>query len=291
MTDASGDLAQSTSEGPPPGEWPPTPRAAGVDVPIALLLLVFLGIETTWVVSARILDVGTIWWNTGEPADALEQTIPWLIHAAIALGVVIGLRWTNAVGLAAPALRHPSAWGVAPVMLFVGVAVIDSARLPAGVLPIALFGAMVINFATAAFVEELVYRGFLVHGLTVKLGGTIAVLASATFSALVHFVPSERPIELVPFASSFCFAVVMSRIRSATGSIWYGALAHASFNVFTTSDLWLYRLGEWWPLGVFVHRGTTLVGLVLTTALVLKATFRWVLKKAGTDLDPFWHGE
>lgn len=286
MTEPSRNLTEITS-GSRAREWPPSPRPAGVDLPVGWLLLVFLGIEATWVLSAKVLNVGTIWWSTGEPKDALTQTLPWLIHAAIALGVVIRLGWSSVVGLTVPALRHPPDWGVAPILLFAGIAVVDATRLPAYVLPAALLGAMVINFATSAFVEELVYRGYLVHGLTVKLGGTIAILASATLSALVHFVPSGRSIGVAPFAFFFCFAVVMSWIRSATGSIWYGALAHACFNVFTTIDIWLFRLHDPWPPGAFVHRGTTVLGLALTTALVIWTTFRWLLRLAGTDADPF----
>lgn len=144
---------------------------------------------------------------------------------------------------------------------------------------------MVVNFSTSSFVEELVYRGYLVHGLTRKLGGTSAVFVSALLSALVHFVPSGRAIELRSLLFFFCFAIVMSRIRAATGSIWLGAVAHVSFNFFSTIDLWLYRLGDKWPPGAFVHRATTLVGLGMAFGLVLKALARWLIRVSETARD------
>lgn len=268
--------------------WPPVARKAGVDLPLIGVLLLFLAIEASWLVSSDlILGKWTSWRDTGKPGDALVQALPWVVHAVVGLLVVGLLRWRRAVGLVRPRPRH--LWGILPIVAFAGVAIVDATRLPAWVLPGALLAAMVVNFSTSSFVEELVYRGYLVNGLTKKLGGTSAVFVSALLSALVHFVPSGRAIELRPFLFFFCFAMVMSRIRAATGSIWLGTVAHASFNVFSTIDLWLYRLGDKWPPGAFVHRATTLVGLGIAFGLILKALARWVIRVSETaksDLAP-----
>jgi membrane protease YdiL (CAAX protease family) len=265
---------------PPNGRqwWPPVAEAAGVDLPAPLVLLLFLGIELVWLLSARVIlpDGWTRWVNTGSPIDALVQTVPWVVHAVAALAVVGLLRWHRGVGLVGMPRNWLSPWGVVPIAAFVGVAILDATRLPGWVLPGALLGAMVLNYSTSAFVEELVYRGFLVHGLTRRLGGTLAVLTSALLSALVHFVPSGRTITLRPFLFFFCFAILMSAIRSATGSIWYPAVAHAAFDVFTAIDTWLYRLDDRWPPGAFVYRVTFVLGLFLLLALALKALGRLV---------------
>ena len=249
--------------------WPPVPSRSGVNLPLVLVLVVFVGIEWVWIAASDvILGDWVSWKRTLAFEDLAEQTAPWVINAAAAVIVVWALRWGRAVGLTAH--TRVSAWGVVPVVVFATVSVADAVQLPVGFVELTFLGAMTVNFAISAFTEELVYRGYLVHGLSTKVGATAAILISATLSALVHFLPSGRPIELQPFTFFFVFAILMSRIRTATDSIWYPTIAHALFNVFVTIDQWLYAMGDRWPPGAFVYRGSRLLGLFLTLGLFLR---------------------
>ncbi|MBG97737.1 hypothetical protein CL659_01275 [bacterium] len=70
--------------------------------------------------------------------------------------------------------------------------------------------------------EELVFRGFLLHGFK-KLGNSRAILISSSLFALMHLDPSR-------FLYTFVLGVIFAMITLRTGTIWYSALMHCLVN-------------------------------------------------------------
>jgi hypothetical protein len=136
--------------------------------------------------------------------------------------------------------------------------------------------AMTIIFV-AAFTEELVFRGIVLHALSRAWGGIAGVLVSSVLFALVHFPSrldeiSDQPAILPVMALSyFGFGVFMCRVRVATGSIWWATAIHTLSNFVTYAYLW-GGLGSGWAMGV-MKIGLDATGLLLAVSLPIYEKF------------------
>lgn len=76
----------------------------------------------------------------------------------------------------------------------------------------------------APFIEEILIRGFLLDGLSVKYGKAIALFVSALLFALLHF-------NMVQTLSAFICGIVLGWLYLHTDSILCCILAHMGYNL------------------------------------------------------------
>lgn len=88
----------------------------------------------------------------------------------------------------------------------------------------------------APIIEEILMRGYLLHGLTANYGRIIALLVSSLLFALLHF-------NMVQTLSSFICGIVLGLLYLQTGTILCCILTHAGYNLisYITTILPLFR--------------------------------------------------
>jgi membrane protease YdiL (CAAX protease family) len=268
-------MASAPPDGRPatgPASWPPTAPRQGVELSTAallgLLLAVFLGYVLAFVAtSGRPPSAST--WPSGSPSEIVLRglVLPGAIGLGIAVGLVVALGWRRAAGLGS---GSASPWGTVPVAVF-GLAGIVTLSLPGAVADRGFTALLATGLFLAALCEEVMFRGFLQHGLTRRLGGPAAVtLGSALFSA-AH-VPSLATAKApagevaVTLVVLFGFGVVLCRIRTATRSVWCATGVHALWNFVTVGAVMWASSRE----RVTTAFGLAKLGLVVT-GLVLAA--------------------
>ena len=209
---------------------------------VGLFLAVWLA--SSVIVGPPFTYVG--WEYEPSPGAVVRQLIaPNLVELVLWLFVIAGLGWRRAVGLLP---GTASLWGIVPLALF-WIAMFLTAGLwnvvskGPGVVGLAAVG-----FFIAALTEEIACRGFLLHGLTRRLGGTRAVLLSSAVFAALH-VPTYvgQGVEHLtgPLLAAFGFGVMMCRIRVATGSLWFPTAIHAMYNLILTGlAVWAFPQGQ-----------------------------------------------
>ena len=246
VTDVSGGNAGSKTGAISSMNWAGRPASRGVDLPtswvlgIAVAMYVAVNVVTWQVAGPAFTYVSWIY----EPSidGVTRQTlVPSLVDAAMWLVIVTALGWRRAVGFGGGVM---SLWGIVPVvifcpMLFVGVADPSIAERGLPFLGVALAAVLV-----AAFVEEVAFRGFLLHGLSVRLGGVTAVGLSSVLFALAHLptmLGTGQRFVVPMLALHFGSAVLYARIRCSTDSIWYATAVHAFMNMLT------FLFASWGP--------------------------------------------
>ena len=76
----------------------------------------------------------------------------------------------------------------------------------------------------APMIEEILMRGFLLHGLMVNYGKIVALFISAALFALLHF-------NMVQTLSAFVCGIILGLLYLHTGSILCCMLAHMGYNL------------------------------------------------------------
>jgi membrane protease YdiL (CAAX protease family) len=160
---------------------------------------------------------------------ARQLVIPSAATVVMALGIVTLLGWHRVVGLG---MGTASRWGIVPFAILV-VATAVTLGLPevgeAGPAFVMLF---FFGLGLAALAEEILFRGFLLHGLTRQIGGRRAVLVGSLLFAAAH-IPTlviQRQLNPMTLVAMFGFGVLLCRIRAATGSIWLPTGVHTLSN-------------------------------------------------------------
>lgn len=82
---------------------------------------------------------------------------------------------------------------------------------------------IVMVLVAAPLVEELVYRGLLLGGLSTRLRAEVAIVASAAIFALIHFRPVEYP-------GLFVAGLVFAGCATYSGRLGMAVAAHLGFN-------------------------------------------------------------
>ena len=276
-----------------------------MDLPvIAQILLVVALFLAVWLASSVIVGppFTYVGWEYQPSTGAVVRQLiaPSVVQLVLWLFVVAGLGWRRAVGLVA---GTASPWGVVPLALFW-----IATFLTAGLWEVVAKGSGVVACAAAGFLiaalsEEIACRGFLLYGLTRRLGGTGAVLLSSAVFAALH-TPSyvgQGVEHLTPaLIGVFGFGVVMCRIRVATGSLWFSTAIHALYNLTLTGiAVWGFPEGQAPAAYVWLAVGLDAVGILLAYRLVLGDTFKRSLGRlvstppsvgphAAEDLDADW---
>jgi membrane protease YdiL (CAAX protease family) len=86
-----------------------------------------------------------------------------------------------------------------------------------------LWTAFVLVAVSPAVVEELAFRGFILHRLDGVMGPREAVVVQAAMFSVLHMHP-------IVFPSHFVFGLVLGVMRRWTGSLWPGIAGHFLWN-------------------------------------------------------------
>ena len=238
--------------------WPPAADREGMELSVpAVLAILVIG----WLLLLVIFAAAGPGLAQPTPPDSDSPTllvtrqlvVPSAVTVVMSLGIVFLLGWHRAVGLR---IGNASRWGIVPLVTLL-VASVVTLGLPqvaeAGPAFVALFS---FGLLFAALAEEILFRGFLHHGLTRQIGGRRAVLLGSLLFAAAH-IPTlvvQRQLNVVTLVAMFGFGVLLVRIRAATGSIWLPTAIHTLWNFVTIVALGSARSIEESPvvlLGVF----------------------------------------
>lgn len=91
----------------------------------------------------------------------------------------------------------------------------------------------------AGFVEEMVFRGFILNLLDMKWGKKIAVFVPSVLFGLVHILGMDFSLLscVLVLAAGTCVGIMFSMIQQAHNSIWNSGIVHAIWNIITTSGI------------------------------------------------------
>jgi membrane protease YdiL (CAAX protease family) len=249
--------------------WPPAAEAVGAEPSPAVLLLIFGGLTC--------LGYLYIW---SAPTDAGPAPyIRWqfagdVFASAVWVGIVVALGWRRVAGLVGGTFSWLGAVPLA-VLSVAAFAAADTAR--ATPLGPRLELAVGVGTVVAAFTEEIVFRGFLYHGLTRRMGGSAAVIASSLLFAAYHvprMVREDMSLAFIVFTLIyyFAFGAFLCRVRAQSGSILFPAGIHALWNL-TLTQIWIWAI----PAGsvpdstVWMGLAFRAAGLFVAGSLVLRA--------------------
>jgi len=183
------------------------------------------------------------------PEDVASfATYALLVHAVLGLGVVLAWRSDarRAVANWRDALRASisKGWLFVP-MLAGGVIAVSLSSLgvsPGPSLPEMhgwpLAGFLIAALVAAPWVEEFFFRGWMVDSLRQCVPAWLAVLASANAFALMHV-----PNSVAVWGYYLVVGLSYSWLRSRSGSLVPGVLAHAVYNLVATTALMLPLAG------------------------------------------------
>lgn len=232
---------------------------------------------TCWISGQPIASLGWKWGRTRW--QALSYLFP-----MVACFVAYGLVYTSGLGgfpnsETIAGLRKSLAWtDTAPWMLISGwFALLATTGFIRGV--------------AASLGEEIGWRGFLSPLLTKKFGFTKGALLTGAIWAAWHFPLmffSNYDTATPWWFAMPCFAVevlslavIMSWIRMRSGSLWTGAVAHASVNLFNQAFFAPLTI----PRGGITAYMIDESGCVLPLILLPMAIFAWSKRKSLAEAD------
>jgi membrane protease YdiL (CAAX protease family) len=201
-----------------------------------------------------------------------QLVVPSAVTVVMSLGIVFLLGWHRVVGLG---IGRASRWGIVPLAALVVASVVTLGRPEVAEAGLRFVGLFSLGLLLAALAEEILFRGFLQHGLTRQIGGRRAVLVGSLLFAAAH-IPSlvvQRQLNPMTLVAMFGFGVLLCRIRAATGSIWLPTGVHTLSNFVIIVTLGSVRSIEDDPfafLAVFQFV-LIVVGLVIGVRLLARA--------------------
>jgi membrane protease YdiL (CAAX protease family) len=218
------------------GSWPPAADRVGMELSVpavlAILVIGWLLLLVVFAAAGPGLGLGlTPPTPTDSPVRLVvgQLLVPSAVTVVMSLGIVFLLGWHRVVGLG---IGTASRWGIVPLAALV-VATVVTLRLPEVAEEGPRFiGSFLLGLLLAALAEEILFRGFLLHGLTRQIGGRRAVLVGSLLFAAAH-IPAlavQRQLNPLTLVGLFGFGVLMCRVRSATGSIWWPTGIHTLSN-------------------------------------------------------------
>ncbi|MGZ8607629.1 MAG: CPBP family intramembrane glutamic endopeptidase [Actinomycetota bacterium] len=221
------------------GRWPPVAERGGAELSLGAVLAIAAGALVAeflvFEAAANVAPFSAAWSSSPSAAVARQLLLPAALATGVSLGVVLMLGRHRAAGLG---IGHASPWATVPLGFLLAGAVL-TLTVPGvtsqGKALLALIGA---GLVLAAASEEILFRGFLQHGLTRHLGGATAVVLTSAIFAAAHvpsLVRSETPGGAIvgSLVVIFGLGMVLARIRAETGSVWPATGVHALWNIVT----------------------------------------------------------
>ena len=159
----------------------------------------------------------------GELFDLHRLTLR-VVMGSIALGLVMRLMWwastTFLIGIGVLRSDDPDAI-VGPIIGW------ECPALPIMALSILVMGAV------APATEEIVHRGFMLHGM-LRYDRRVAIAASAAAFAVMHTIDS--------YAATFIAGLVFARQALNDRALWGPIVAHSTYNAATVFDWDCFRI-------------------------------------------------
>lgn len=261
------------------------------EVPVWLVIVIFVWIEATvdsfaW----TFLGPSAVKWTaTMIASEALIQGVPQnTVEIALTFAVATWLGWWDGMGFRSP--RNP-AIGLFFLLPAVGFVAIGGGRIAGEGVGPGLMLAALVYYTIQPAGEEIVFRGFLLHGLRRRLGDFLGVLLSSGLFALAHFVPWGWPPTARSFGLLFGFGVITCAMRIVTGSIWYPIAFHGLYNLMWTIYGWIdHPVPEYAALWYWA-RSIRVIGvvamLIWLTGIVLLAWVR-IMDRLSARIDRNW---
>ena len=229
---------------------------------MVVLVMTVLTYLVTWVspVDRDLTDIGR-WLLAGEA-----------VKLALWFFVVGMLGWWRVGGLAIEAVSARIVLALAALSLATVLVVVGEKAIPGG----AAYGVfLVLALLLGALREEVAFRGFLLHGLTMRLGATSAILVTSMLFAAYHlprYLREHRsPAEMgALLLVAFGVGVFLCLVRIHTGSIWLPALIHGLWNTLVDVGRWTFPAGELPDAYVVLQTVPFAVGIVMALFLALR---------------------
>jgi membrane protease YdiL (CAAX protease family) len=122
--------------------------------------------------------------------------------------------------------------------------------------------------------EEVAFRGFLLQGLTKRLGATAAILVTSMLFAAYHlprYLREQRPLAEMAalLLVAFGVGVFLCRVRIETGSIWLPAIIHGVWNLLVDVGHCTFPQGELPGAYVALHTVPFALGIVMALLVAL----------------------
>jgi membrane protease YdiL (CAAX protease family) len=267
------------------------------DISVWLVIAIFVWIETTvdsfaW----TFLGPEAIKWTaTRDASEALIQGIPQnVVEIGMTLAIAAWLGWLDGLGFRTPK-RGPTGLFLAVFLLLPGAtfAAMGAWRVSGDGVGWGLMAAALVYYTIQPASEEILFRGFLLHGISRRLGTYLGVLLSSGLFALAHVVPWGWPPTVRSFSLLFGFGVLACGLRIVTGSIWVPIAFHGFYNLMWTTYGWIDRpVGEYatlwyWARTIRVLGVLAMVSwlFVIILVAVLTALERWTAG-LGASADP-----
>lgn len=263
------DLGSTLEHEPPRGVGARTlGRAAGPSTGSVVAILVSTTIVTylfTWALVWR-----------GSPSGGLRSIlVAEPLQIAMWLSIVGALGWSAAAGLVKGSASSRKLVGLAAL----GVAAIVATG--AGVAPIEArsISVLAVVAVLGALREEIAFRGFLLHGLSLRIGTPAAEVASSALFAAYHLPryvhEGLEPGQMAPLLLvAFGVGAFLCRLRLETGSIWLPVMVHALWNVLVDVGHGMFPHGDLPGAYVVLHTIPFALGIVLVFFLTMRAAAR-----------------
>lgn len=113
---------------------------------------------------------------------------------------------------------------------------------PEQILNAAVVGICFVGIA-AGFVEEMVFRGVIMHLLEKKWGKTVAIIVPSVLFGLVHILGMDFSFLscVLVIAAGTLAGMMFSLIALTEDSVWNSGIVHALWNIITTSGILAVR--------------------------------------------------
>lgn len=227
--------------------WPPAAERQPIELSVPAVVAIFVGgwllelIAFAAIAEEAIPSLAPF----GSPNRAVTRLliIPGAMTLGVSIGIVLVLGWHRAAGLG---LGSASPWGVAPFAILVVASLVTAGLPEVSSSGLGFLGLLLLGVFLAATAEEVLFRGFLAHGLTRRIGGRRAVLIGSVLFSAAHIpaLVSQGQIDTMSLTVLFGFGVLMCKIRAETGSIWLASGVHALWNFVTFAVLGTTSLAE-----------------------------------------------
>jgi membrane protease YdiL (CAAX protease family) len=253
-------------------DWPPRTERESVELSVPAVVAIFVGGWLLELLAFAAIAEGAIpsLAPFGSPNRAVTRLliIPGAMTLGISIGIVLVLGWHRAAGLG---LGSASPWGIAPFAILVVASVVTAGLPEVSSSGPGFLGLLLLGVFLAATAEEVLFRGFLAHGLARRIGGRRAVLIGSLLFSAAH-VPAlvnQGQIDAMSLTVLFGFSVLMCKIRAETGSIWLASGVHTLWNFVTFAVLGTTSLAENIPPAfVAIKVIPVLAGLVIAGRLL-----------------------
>ena len=258
------------AEAPRVRAWPPTAAREGVELSTAAVVAILTGAILGEFLIFAVVARGPSPTSRRTAPPPRSSTRRLVLPGALVAGLSLRPRARARLAPGGRARgRLANRWGTVPLGIFAAAGVVTVGLPNVSGRGLAFVGVVVLGLFLSALSEEILFRGFLLHGLTRRLGGRSAVLIGSALFASAHLpaltdekqAAGEIAIALVVL---FGFGVLMCRIRVATGSVWYATGVHTLWNFVTIGVVgWAYSSDDLPPAFVLLKIVPVVVGLVI----------------------------